>query len=164
MYFFFLVNQLILLRFLTGIWAKDYLQEEKSLQDSCSTSRRHQHGWQIIKAGSLEDTAQPADSSASQRVTFLGGCLGASSRQFPLVSASAGQRGSLLWEWLFSVFTVCMLLGKEGPSQSGLLPVWRNFLEGWKLLTAAVCGRVHAPAIAWIFNIRMVSLHWLAGY
>lgn len=115
MYFFFLVNPLILLRFLTGIWAKDYLQEEKSLQDICSTNRHHQHGWQIIKAGSLEDTAQPADSSASQRVTFLGGCLGASSRQFPLVSASAGQLGLLLWEWLFAVFTVCMLLGKEGP-------------------------------------------------
>lgn len=77
--------------------------------------------WQLIKAGSLEPTAQPAGGSTGGRVSFLNDSVGLNLFQaggLVWVFFAA----CLVWEQFSSVFTAYM--GREGPSESESCQFW----------------------------------------
>lgn len=60
----------VLVGLLTWVWGKGYFQEKRWLNDSGIAESSPQHGWPLIKVGTLEHTAQPAGCSVGWRVPF----------------------------------------------------------------------------------------------
>jgi hypothetical protein len=115
---FSLVNQWVFLGFLTGVWSRDYFQEQKWLKDSCITTAHFSMGDSLPKAGNLEHTAQPAGSSTGWRVSFPGDS----------VDLWIYQASPPLWS---ECSPVTSIFAQGGRGLVNLVSFW-NFLKPWR--------------------------------